>query len=62
MTKQCKNCTHFPIGSIGFGNCQKIDTTNDVRTQGFKLQVNESFSCKYFKKRDNGTTDNSNKN
>lgn len=55
MTKQCRNCTYFPVGSADFGNCQKIDTNNDVRTQGFKLQVNEEFCCKYFKKRENGT-------
>lgn len=62
IKKDCRNCIYFPVNSVDYGNCQKINTSTDVRTQGFKLQVSATFGCKYFKNRDNGIVDNSSKN
>jgi hypothetical protein len=53
MKRICKNCTYWKARGV-FGNCQKIEVGKDVRISGMRLQTNENFSCKYFKKHDNG--------
>jgi len=64
----CKNCRFWRAhGQLGFGNCQELRNGVHIRISGTRLQTNEFFSCRYFKKivenhtenQENGNSDNS---
>lgn len=65
MKRECRNCKNWKpvlgaeIKADTFGNCQKIVNGSDIRISGCKLQTSALFCCKYFAKKEEVITENS---
>lgn len=65
MKRECRNCKNWKpvlgaeITADTFGNCQKIVNGSDIRISGRKLQTSALFCCKYFAKKEEVITENS---